>query len=225
MPQSSSPPATGAVRLDNTSDVDGSEGALSNPESHTFDFPVVGGAGSLLPRRAGVRAHTLEGDPGVGFIIIIVFRRCCSCGCCGCYVYACEIGERERQGSRLQSVHRLGHRVQDNSGNNNRRKRHRHRRRFCHSPCSRKILRAGSTTTRTVTLAQAMSEASSRVQTRAHTPTGVPIPSSPSPTPPQSSSPHPSRELSTAPTSFVTASPMIVSRTTDSGGDGRTPNM
>jgi hypothetical protein len=44
--------------------VNGSEGALSNPESHTFGLPVVGGAGSLLPRRAGVRAHTLESDPG-----------------------------------------------------------------------------------------------------------------------------------------------------------------
>ncbi|KAF8497822.1 hypothetical protein F5888DRAFT_1613094, partial [Russula emetica] len=40
MPQPSSPPATGAVRLGDTSDVDGSEGALSNPESHTFGLPV-----------------------------------------------------------------------------------------------------------------------------------------------------------------------------------------
>jgi hypothetical protein len=45
-----SPPATGAVRLGDTSDVDGSEGALSNPKSHTFGLPVVGGGGSLLPR-------------------------------------------------------------------------------------------------------------------------------------------------------------------------------
>jgi hypothetical protein len=35
-------------------------GALSNPENHTFGMPVVGGAGSSLPRRAGVRARTLE---------------------------------------------------------------------------------------------------------------------------------------------------------------------
>jgi hypothetical protein len=48
----SSPPATGAVRLGDTSD-DGSEGALSNPEIHTFGLPVVAGAGSLLARRAG----------------------------------------------------------------------------------------------------------------------------------------------------------------------------
>jgi hypothetical protein len=35
------PPATGAVCLGDTSDIDGSEGALNNPESHTFGLPVV----------------------------------------------------------------------------------------------------------------------------------------------------------------------------------------
>ena len=35
------------------SDVDGSEGLLSNPESHTFGLPVVGGVGGLLLLRAG----------------------------------------------------------------------------------------------------------------------------------------------------------------------------
>jgi hypothetical protein len=60
----SSPLATGAVRLGDTSAIDGSEGALSNPESHTFGLPVVGGPDRLLPRHAGVRVHTLEGDPG-----------------------------------------------------------------------------------------------------------------------------------------------------------------
>ncbi|KAH9953468.1 hypothetical protein BC827DRAFT_134941 [Russula dissimulans] len=55
--------AAGAVRLGDSSDADGSEGALSNPESHTFGLPVVGGAGSmLLPRRAGARARTLDSD-------------------------------------------------------------------------------------------------------------------------------------------------------------------
>ena len=49
-PMPSPPPATGPVRLGNTPDVDESEGALSNPESHTFGLPVVGGARSLLPR-------------------------------------------------------------------------------------------------------------------------------------------------------------------------------
>ena len=52
------------MRLGDTFDVDGSEGVLSNPESHTFGLPVVGGAGSLLLRRAGMCAHALEGDPG-----------------------------------------------------------------------------------------------------------------------------------------------------------------
>ena len=58
MPQPGSPPTTGAMRLGDTSDIDGSEGALSNPESHTFGLPVVGGTGSLLPWHAGVHAHT-----------------------------------------------------------------------------------------------------------------------------------------------------------------------
>ena len=82
---------------------------------------------------------------------------------------------------------------------------------------------SGMITTQTVTLALAMSEAPSQAQTRAHTPAGVPIPSSPSP--PSPPSPHPPGDLSTAPTSFVTAPPTIVGRTTDSGDDGRTPEM
>jgi hypothetical protein len=80
-----------------------------------------------------------------------------------------------------------------------------------------------SMTTQVVTLALAMSEAPSQVQTRAHTPARVPIPSSPSP--PSPFSPHPPGDLSTAPTSFVTAPPTIVSRTTDSGDDGHMPGM
>ena len=45
-------PASGAVRLGDSSDADGSEGALNNPESHTFGLPpLVGGpTSSMLPR-------------------------------------------------------------------------------------------------------------------------------------------------------------------------------
>ena len=82
---------------------------------------------------------------------------------------------------------------------------------------------SGSTTTQTVTLALAMSEVPSQAQTRARTPAGVPIPFSHSP--PSPSLPHPPGDLSTAPTSFVTARPTIVSRTTGSGDDGRTLEM
>ena len=60
----SSPPATGTVCLGDTSDADRSEGALSNPESHTLGLPIVGGASSLLPQRTGVHACMLESDPG-----------------------------------------------------------------------------------------------------------------------------------------------------------------
>jgi hypothetical protein len=74
--------------LGDTSDVDGSEEVLSNPESHTFGLPVLGGAGSLLPRRAGMHALTLEGGTVVGFIVVVTLRSC------GCDVCTCEISER-----------------------------------------------------------------------------------------------------------------------------------
>jgi hypothetical protein len=241
--QPGSPLAAGAVRLSDTSDVDGSEGALSNPESHTFGLPVVGGAGSLLPRRAGVRARTLESDG----------RRSVSSSSSAAAATAAVAAaissarvrsargqdaaqqasrgvrsstslsfERERQGQgtqQLQSARSFGSQQQQ-------------------TPPSPSIMTqsmrsddttSGSTTTRTLTLAQAVSEAPS---TRAQTPAGVPIPSPPSspssplppppPPPPQTSLQLPG-DLSTAPTSFVTAPPTIVSRTTDSGGLGRTP--
>jgi len=113
---------------------------------------------------------------------------------------------------------RLGRRVHDNS--NSRRKRHRHRPSILSPSVQSEDTTSGSMTTETITLAQAMSlaEAPSEAQMRAQTPAGTPISSSPS-------SPHPPGDLSTAPTSFVTALPTIVSRTTDSGGDGRTPDM
>jgi hypothetical protein len=123
--------------------------------------------------------------------------------------------EGERQGTQLQSAHLFGSqgpRQQEQQDEET-------------SPSSPLILSqsvrsedttSGSTTTRTITLAQAMSEAPSQAQTRAHTPAGVPIPSSPSP--PPRSSPHPPGDMSTAPTSFVTAQPTIVSQTTDSTG-------
>jgi hypothetical protein len=49
------------IDVDADADASASDGgALSNPENHTFGMPVVGGAGTALPRRAGMRAHTLE---------------------------------------------------------------------------------------------------------------------------------------------------------------------
>jgi len=245
VPQPSSPPATGAVRLGDTSDVDGSEGALSNPESHTFGLPAVGGAGSLLPRRAGVRARTLESDPGrssvsassssSAVVVTAAVAAAMSARARSARGQAVSpeprssssrarssnslSSEREHQGTRLQSAHSFG-----SQGSRPQQQQEEE------TPPSPSILSqsvrsedttSGSTTTRTMTLALAMSEAPSEAQTRAHTPAGIPIPSSPSP-PPQSS-PHPPGDLSTAPTSFVTAPPTIVSRTTDSGG--RTPEL
>ena len=74
----SSPPATSAVRLGDTSDVDGSD-ALCNPESHTFGLPDTFlahksftesprarvGAG-IATKPAGLGRGLLTGSEGVG---------------------------------------------------------------------------------------------------------------------------------------------------------------
>jgi hypothetical protein len=162
-------PATGAVSLGDTSDVDRSEGAPSNPESHTFGLPVVGGAGSLLPRRAGVRAHTLEGDPRRSSVSVsssssaaaatAAVAAQCLCVrdrlegrwphqsqgavvrvCVALLLYHLRGSVRGHNYNRLTCLDRRVH----GNRNNNRMKRHRHhRRRFCRSPCGLKILRAG----------------------------------------------------------------------------------
>jgi hypothetical protein len=48
------------VRLGDTSDVDASEGALTNPKSHTFGLPVVGGALEHLNESILVRANVFS---------------------------------------------------------------------------------------------------------------------------------------------------------------------
>ena len=201
--QPGSPLAAGAVRLGDTSDVDGSEGALSNPESHTFGLPVVGGAGSLLPRRAGARARTLESDPGRSSASVSSSEAAATAA------IAAAISTR----ARLARGHHGGgsgsgssSRARSSASLSDERER---QRQGTESPTSPSILAGsvragseaeettsgGSTTTRTVTLGQAMSEAPSQVHTRAHTPAGVPIASDslpPSPTsPPPPSSPPP----------------------------------
>src|SRR6266478_2038102 len=184
MSRPGSPPATGAVRLGDTSDVDGSEGALSNPESHTFGLPVVGGAGSLLPRRAGVRAHTLESDAGRSSLSVSSSSSAAAAAAAVAAAMSARArstrgqgavqesrgsservrssnslsSERERQGTQLQSVHTSG--SQDS--------RPRQKGREEETPPSPSILSQSvrsedttsvSTTTRTVTLGQATSEA------------------------------------------------------------------
>jgi hypothetical protein len=129
--------------------------------------------------------------------------------------------ERERHGTQLQSAHSFVSQVS--------RQQQQQEEEIQPSPSilSQSVqsegTTSGSTTTRAITLAQEMPEAPLEAQTQAHIPAGIPIPSSPSP-PPQSS-PHPPGDLSTAPPSLVTAPPTIASRTTDSGGDGRTAEM
>ncbi len=166
--------------------MDGSEGALSNPESHMFDLPVVGGAGSLLPRRSGVRAHTLESDAGrsslsvsssssavaaTAAITAVMSARARSVGGQGAVQESRGNRERvrssnslssegERQGTQLQLAHSFG--SQDS--------RPRQQQREEEAPPSQSILSqsvrsedtTGGSTTKTVTLGQAMSEAPSK---------------------------------------------------------------
>jgi hypothetical protein len=175
------------VSLGDTSDVDRSEGAPSNPESHTFGLPVVGGACSLLPRRAGVRAHTLEGDPGRSSVSVSSSSSAAAATAAVAAAMSARArsargpvaspeprssssrarsstslsSEGERQGTQLQSAHLFGSqgpRQQEQQDEET-------------SPSSPSILSqsvrsedttSGSTTTRTITLAQAMSEAPSQ---------------------------------------------------------------
>jgi len=196
----------------------------------------------LLPQRAGVRARTLEGNPGGSLLSVSSSSSAAAAVVAAISARARSTrgwvaspeprgsssrahssdplsSERERQGT--HSVHLF-----ESQGSRQQQQQEEETPPLSilsQSAQSENTTSGGSTTMRTVTLAQGMSEASSQAQTWAHTPAGGPIPSSPSP-PPQSS-PHPPGDLNTAPTSFVTAPPTIVSRTTDSGGDGHVPEI
>jgi hypothetical protein len=173
----SSPPATGAVRLGDTSDVDGSEEALSNPESHTFGLPVVGGAGGLLPRRAGVRAHTLEGNPGRSSVSVSSSSSAPAATAAVAAAMTARArsargqvvppeprssrsSERERQGTRLQSAHSFG--LQGSRQQQQQEEETLPSPSILSQSVQSEDTTSGSTTTQTITLAQAMSEASSR---------------------------------------------------------------
>jgi hypothetical protein len=203
----------------------------------------------LLPRHSGVRAHTLEGDPGRSTVSVSSSSSAAAATVAVAAAMSARARsargqvaspeprssslrvrsstslspERGRQGTQLHSAHSFG-----SQGSSSRQQQQQDE----ETPPSPSILSqsvqsedttSGSTTTRTITLAQAMSEAPSQAQPRAYTPAGVPIPSSPSLHP--QSSLHQPGDMSTAPTSFVTAPPTIVSRTADSGGDGHMPEM
>jgi hypothetical protein len=178
IPQPNSPPATGAVHLSDTSDVDGSEGALSNPENHTFGLPVLGGGGSLLPRRAGMHAHTLEGDPGRSSVSLSSSPSAAAAAMSARRRTArgqVASPESRSSSSRTRSSNSLSSEW-ERQGSRQQQQQQQEK----ESPLSPSIpsqsvqsedsTSGGSTTTRTVTLAQVMSEASSRVQMRAHQP-------------------------------------------------------
>ena len=177
----------------------------------------------MLPRRTGVHAHTLKGYPGRSSVSVSLSSSLAVAMSARAKSARGLVASPEtRSGSsRARILHRmrgcvkghnynqlvcLGRRVHDNSYS--RRKRYHYCRRFCHSPCSLKTLRAG-VDDNTDGDARAGDVRSIFTGTeRALTPAGVPIPLSPSPPPPQSFSPHPPGDLNMAP-------PTIVSRTTD----------
>jgi hypothetical protein len=70
------------MHLSNTSDVDGSKGVPSNPESHMFGLPIVGGTGGLLLWHTVVCVHILKSyarhGPVVGVGVVIIVHGGCN---------------------------------------------------------------------------------------------------------------------------------------------------
>jgi len=232
-------PASGAVRLGDSSDADGSEGALSNPESHTFGLPpLVGGPGSMLPRRTGARARTLDSDGG----------RSSVSSAAAAVMSARARAARDREQGRAQGSTRMrsaeslssserervrvrAQQLQPTRSSRSQDSQRQEREKEQEQPPSPSVM------TQSMRSEEDATSVSTRTQTqamisRAQTPAGVPIPSSPShhPPPPAYTPPSPplpppastSRlgpgDLSTAPASYVTAPETIASQTTDSSG-------
>ncbi|KAI9456816.1 hypothetical protein BJY52DRAFT_1187652 [Lactarius psammicola] len=214
----------GAVRLGEASDADASAsdgGALSNPENHTFGMPVVGGAGTALPRRAGMRARTLESttarSPPISPVSSVSVSSSSARGGTASRAAAAAAAAAARTRSASSSA---------SSASSQRARAHAHARvglgaglqtarSFASeqgSPPSiltRSVRSDGSTQTQT----QLQGQAQPQPQPPSP-PVGVPIPQSQS-----QAEAHP--DLSTAAASLVTTPPTIASETTDSSG--RTP--
>ena len=236
-------PTSGAVRLGDSSDADGSEDALSNPESHTFGLPpLVGGPGpsSMLPRRTGARARTLDSDGGRSSVssdaaaVTSARTRATRDGEQGLAQGSTRMrsaeslssSERERVRVRAQQLQT----VRSSGSQDSQRRRRQQQQQQQQQPPSPSVM------TQSVRSEEDTTSVSTRTQTqamisRAQTPAGVPIPSSPSHHPPPAymppSSPLPPPasmsalgpgDVSTAPASYVTAPATIASQTTDSSG-------
>jgi hypothetical protein len=237
-------PATRAMRLGDSSDADGSEGALTNPESHTFGLPPIVGGPSMLPRRAGARARTLDSDASRSSVSSSSAAAVTSARARAAMVREQLLTPDARGSSRTRSASSLSP-ERERERERERAQRLQTARSFAsqdsqrqqqeqqEQPPSPSVMTQSvrseedttSVSTRTQTQAM-MSQAPSQAQTRAHTPAGVPIPSSPShpPPPPADTTPSPQQpaDVSTAPASLVTMPQTVVSQTTDSLG-GRTP--
>ena len=196
-----------SMRLDDADvDADASAsdgGALSNPENHTFGMPVVGGAGSALPRRAGMRARTLESTTRRSPVSFVTNANGSSSNGAASAASAAAAAAAARARSTSSSA--------------------------SSSAASQRALalaraRAGLQHARSFASEQGGSPPSiltreaarSTTQVQQSTPSvGMPIPQS------QSQSQQPQQDVSTAAASLVTMPPTIAGETTDSGG--RTP--
>ncbi|KAI9439198.1 hypothetical protein H4582DRAFT_2119755 [Lactarius indigo] len=204
----SSQPGFGAMRLGDVSDADASAsdgGALSNPENHTFGMPVVGGAGTALPRRAGMRARTLEtttapSPPVSPVSSVSVSSSSARSGVASRVAAAAAAASRTRSASSSAS-----------SASSQRARAHAN---------ARLGLGAGLQTARSFASEQGSPpsilthsvRSDGSTQTQTQTPAGMPIPQAQT---------QPEPDVSTAAASLVTTPPTIASETTDSSG--RTP--
>ncbi|KAI0299996.1 hypothetical protein B0F90DRAFT_1926006 [Multifurca ochricompacta] len=245
------PPSAGAgaMRLeDSLSDATSDGGASSNPENHTFGMPVVGGAGSvLLPRRAGIRARTLESETRRSpSVLSSTSTSTSSSGASAAQrarIAVQEQGQRQGQGERR------GHRQGQGQGQGGEQRdsvRARSASSFASSERvhlqtarsfasqgggsppsilaqsmrSEEETTSGSTRTQMQTQTQPQTRTETRNPTREPSPTnGIPIPQAPQwQGEGEGQGQGQGQDLSTAATSLVTTPPTIISQTTDSSG-------
>lgn len=200
----------GAVRLGDASDADASAsdgGALSNPENHTFGMPVIGGAGTALPRRAGVRARTLESVASRSSPVPSVSVSSSSSARTGARGGVASGAGTAAAAPRTRSA--------SSSASSASSQRARAQARARADLLTARSFASEQGSPPSILTRSVRSDGSAQTQTRAPTPPGgVPIPQSQS-----QAEAYP--DVSTAAASLVTTPPTIVSETTDSSG--RTP--
>jgi hypothetical protein len=221
------PGSPGAVRLSGgESSASASDGALSNPENHTFGVPGVGTGDGSLRRAGGARARTLESDAGRSSVSSSSAAAAAVAAAVSARVTARAEGQVQQEESRSG---RAAARARSTSSSSSEQAQLQTARSFTSQTSPLSLLSqsvqsedttSGSTRTQTRTITQAQSQ----TQTRQHSPEGglpIPLPQTHVSVIPPSPPPPPAADLSTAATSLVTMPPTIVSQSTESSG--RTP--